>query len=96
MSTYTVVMVSKESSANGGYHRHLKGVYTDDGDYYSRQHVVDSINDGNVWQTSANGYKAKIHTLLYCVRNGCRATPYIATNPDSTKLDNLENLPEKQ
>jgi hypothetical protein len=93
MSTYTVVKVRKETSADGR-HRHLEGVITTAGVHYTRREVVDSINNGNAWKTSAGGYSATIHKLSYCPRAGCLASPYIATNPDSTKQDNLENLPE--
>jgi hypothetical protein len=73
---------------------HLEGVITDSGIHYTRKEVVDSISAGNTWKTSADGYSATIHKLSYCPRGACLASPYIATNPDSTKKDNLENLPE--
>jgi hypothetical protein len=93
VSTYTVVKVRKETSADGR-HRHLEGVITTAGLHYTRREVVDSINAGNTWQTSTDGYSAKIHTLAFCPRASCLASPYIATDPDSTTLNNLENLPE--
>jgi hypothetical protein len=93
VTTYTVTKVRKESSSDGT-HTHLEGVISDAGVHYTRKDVVDSINAGNTWQTSAGGYTAKIHTLSYCPKSACYATPYIETYPDSTKLDNLENLPE--
>lgn len=93
MTTYTVTKVRKEWSADRS-HRHLEGVITNSNVHYTRKQVVDSINAGNTWQTSADGYTATIHTVTYCHRPRCYATPYIATNPDSTKKDNLENLPE--
>ena len=77
-----------------GRHRHLEGVIIDSGIHYTRRQVVDSIGAGNTWKTRANGHEAVIHPVRYCPRATCFATPYIATNPDSTKLDNLENLPE--
>jgi hypothetical protein len=93
MTTYTVIKVRKELSADGR-HRHLAGVITTENLYYTRREVVDSIDAGNTWQTSAGGYSAKIHKLNFCPKVGCFATPYIATNPDSRWQDNLENLPE--
>lgn len=93
MASYTVTKVRKELSSDGS-HRHIEGVITSANVHYTRREVVDSINAGNTWQTSAGGYTAVIHTLSYCPRANCYATPYIATNPNSTKLDNLENLPE--
>ncbi len=93
MATYTVTKVRKELSTDRT-HRHIEGVCTDAGVHYTRQQVVDSIKAGNVWKTSAGGYSATITTLTYCPKPECYAKPYIKTNPDSTKLDNLENLPE--
>jgi hypothetical protein len=93
MATYTVTKVRKEWSSDRT-HRHLEGVIVDKGIHYTRREVVNSINAGNVWQTSASGYSAKIHPLRSCLKAGCVATPYIATNPDSHWQDNLENLPE--
>lgn len=93
MATYTVTKVRKEL-ADDGSHRHIVGVCTSDGTYYTRRQVVDSINAGNTWKTSADGYEATITTLRFCWRSSCLATPYIRTDPDSTKKDNLENLDE--
>jgi hypothetical protein len=91
MATYTVTKVRKELSSDGT-HRHIEGVCTNGRTYYTRKQVVDSINAGDTWKTSADGYEATITTMSYCPRTGCMATPYIKTNPDSTKKDNLENL----
>jgi hypothetical protein len=54
--------------------------------------VVSSIDAGNIWKTSADGYEAVIEKISYCPRAECLAKPYIKTKPDSTKKDNLENL----
>jgi hypothetical protein len=91
MAEYIVTKVHKQSSGDGS-HRHIQGVCTEDGTYHSREEVVDSINDGNVWRTRAGGYEERIKILEYCPEPRCFATPYITTNPDSTKKDNLENL----
>lgn len=93
MTTYTVTKVRKEYSADFT-HRHLEGVITTAGVHYTRKEVVDSIAAGNTWKTSAGGYSATIRAVSYCPRSSCYASPYIQTNPDGTKLDNLENLPE--
>lgn len=92
MATYTVTKVRKERSADGT-HQHLEGVCTAAGQHYTRKSVADSINAGNTWQTSAGGPTAVIKTMTKCPVSGCSATPYIKTNPDSSKQDNLENLP---
>ncbi len=91
MATYTVTSVRKEWSAKRD-HEHIEGVCTSDGTHYTRQQVVDSINAGNTWKTSAGGYEATIQTMVYCPYLSCYAQPYIKTKPDSTKKDNLENL----
>jgi hypothetical protein len=93
MTTYMVTHVRKEWSAGGG-HRHLEGVITSAGTHFTRQQVVDSLTAGNVWKTDAGGYSAAITKMSYCPNSTCLAKPYIKTNPDSSKLDNLENLPE--
>jgi hypothetical protein len=91
MATYTVTKVRKELS-DDATHEHIEGVCTDGGTHYTRGEVVDSINAGNTWRTSADGYEATIKPMPSCPKSGCSAKPYIKTNPDSTKKDNLENL----
>ena len=91
MATFTVTKVRKETSADGS-HKHIEGVCTSNGTHFTRQQVVNSINAGNVWKSSAGGFEATIETMMYCPKAGCYATPYIKTKPDSTKKDNLENL----
>lgn len=91
MATYIVTRVRKELSTDGT-HRHIEGVCTNTNTHYTRKEVVDSIADGNVWKTSADGYEAVIEPIAKCPKPSCSATPYIRTNPDSTKKDNLENL----
>lgn len=93
MATYIVTKVRKEPSSDGT-HRHIKGVCTEGGTYYSRKEVVDSIDAGNTWKTKADSKEATITKLANCFRANCDATPYIKTDPDSTKKDNLENLDE--
>jgi hypothetical protein len=91
MATYIVTKVRKELSADGS-HRHIEGVCTNSGTHYTRQEVVDSINAGNTWKTQADGYEATIKVMTYCPQGSCLAKPYIETNRDSTKKDNLEYL----
>jgi hypothetical protein len=91
VATFTVTRVRKESSADGS-HRHIEGVCTADGTHYTRRQVVDSIDAGNTWKTSADGYEATVRKVTHCPKPRCLATPYIETDPDSTKKDNLENL----
>ncbi|MHB8341274.1 MAG: hypothetical protein ACYDB7_08870 [Mycobacteriales bacterium] len=50
---------------------------------------------GGDWATSYGDHSAKIHRVNRCLKAGCAAVPYIQTNSDSTKVDNLENLTEK-
>jgi len=86
-----VTHVRKETSSDGT-HKHIAGVCTSDGTYYTRQQVVESIEQGNTWKTNADGYEAIIRSLTYCPKANCLAKPYIETKRDSTKKDNLENL----
>jgi hypothetical protein len=57
-----------------------------------RASEASSINNGNTWKTKADGYEATIQAITYCPKANCFARPYIKTNPDSTKKDNLEKL----
>jgi hypothetical protein len=93
LARYIVTRFRKELSSDGT-HRHIEGVCTESAVHYTRRQVVDSINSGNTWKTRADGYEAIIHPVRYCRKPQCYATPYIETNPDSTKKDNLENLEE--
>lgn len=93
MASYTVTRVRNET-AIGGSHRHIAGVCTDHGTYYTRSQVVNSINAGNTWKTSSGGTSATIHPIPFCRYRGCMATPYITTSPDATTQDNLDHLPE--
>lgn len=93
MAEYRVNRVRKETSTDGT-HRHVAGVCTTGGAYYTRREVVASIEAGNVWKTDSNGYSARIMPISYCLHPSCYATPYIKTNPNSTAEDNLENLPQ--
>jgi hypothetical protein len=90
MAAYTVTRVRKERSSDSS-HEHLEGVCTDTNLHYTRAEVVASLEAGNAWKTSAGGHTATIHKVAHCPR--CTASPYIETNPDSTKQDNLVNLP---
>ena len=93
MATFTVTKVRKESAGTGANrHQHIEGVCTDAGTHYTRKQVVDSINQRNIWKTKADGQEAVITAITYCPASGCMATPYIKTNPNSTRKDNLENL----
>ncbi len=92
VATYIVTKVRKELSSDGT-HRHIEGVCTEAGLHYTRKQVVDSINAGNTWKSKAGNYEATIEAIKFCPKPSCLASPYIKTKPDSTKLDNLENLP---
>lgn len=77
MTSYTVVKVRKEWSSDYK-HRHLEGVITSAGNH-TRKEVVDSINPGNTWRTSGDGFSATIRKLSYCPKSSCLASPYITT-----------------
>jgi hypothetical protein len=90
---YVVTRVRKEWSDQGGRHEHIEGVCTGSTNHYTRLEVVSSIRAGNTWVTSASGREAAIRPMSYCPSNRCLASPYITTRADSSKDDNLENLP---
>jgi Protein of unknown function (DUF3892) len=89
----TVTKVRKELSTDGT-HRHIRGVCTSADVYYSRGEVVASMEAGQRWVTSGGGSEATIRMISYCPAAACLATPYITTRADSSRDDNLENLPE--
>jgi hypothetical protein len=91
MTEHLVTGVRKTLSADTT-HRHICDVCTQGAIRYSRQEVIDSIRQGDSWRTLADGYSAEIRIIDACPWEGCALAPYIATNPDSTKKDNLENL----
>jgi hypothetical protein len=96
MATYYVTKVRKETvTKDGASHRHLIGVQTGDGSYYTNQQVVDSIAATNDWYTDVFGQpKARIKKLEYCPDRSCMHKPYITTEADKTANNNLENMPE--
>jgi hypothetical protein len=90
----TVTKVRTEVARYPRTHEHLIGVCTANGRYYTRGQVVDGINRGEKWETSAGGSTALIHEVDFCtVAPGCPARPYITTAPDHTEANNLDNLP---
>jgi len=92
MTEYIVTGVRKALSADAT-HRHISEVCTQGAIRFTRQEAIDSIREGNSWKTLADGHTAEIRIVDACLREGCSLSPYIATNPDGTTTDNLENLP---
>lgn len=90
---FVVTKVRKEWSSQGSMHEHIEGVCTSGGVHYTRRQVVDSIAAGNVWVTSGGGREAVIRPISFCPASACTANPYITTRADTSKDDNLENLP---
>jgi hypothetical protein len=93
MPVFTVTRVRRVFSADGT-HKHIDGVFTSGGVYYTRRQVVQSLRAGHVWVSQSGSYRATITEAQLCPIPGCSATPYIKTNPNSTEPDNLEYLPE--
>jgi hypothetical protein len=89
----TVTGVRKEWTASGS-HEHIVGVCSANGTYYTRDQVIGGLALGEDWHTSAGGHTAKIRRIEYCGHPGCLLSPYIATGPDHTIENNLENLPD--
>jgi hypothetical protein len=91
MTEHVVTGVRKTLSADAT-HRHISEVCTPGPIRYTRQEVIDSIRAGERWKTLVDGHSAEIRIVDACLREGCSLSPYIATNPDSSEKDNLENL----
>jgi hypothetical protein len=89
----TVTKVRRELSSDRT-HRHIEGVCTIANIHYTRKEVVNGIERGEDWHTSAGGKTAKIKPMKYCPAAACLASPYITTAPDHTIENNLETLPE--
>ena len=88
----TVTHVRKERSASGT-HQHIAGVCTAEGTYYTRAQVVAGLRRNETWRTSAGRLSAAIREIRQCQYPGCSETPYITTDADSSRADNLDNLP---
>lgn len=91
MTDYVVTGVRKTLSADAT-HRHISDVVTQGAIRHTRQEVIDSIRQGDNWRALADGHKAEIRIVDACPHARCVLSPYIATNPDSSGKDNLENL----
>jgi hypothetical protein len=91
MTEHLVISVRKALS-DDATHRHVSEVCTAGPIHYTRQEVIDSIRAGDSWKTLAEGNRAEIHIVDRCSHEGCTLSQYIATNPDASNSDNLENL----
>ena len=89
-----VVTRSRKELSSDGTHRHIAGVCTNEGAYYTRAQVVAALDLGESWFTSAGGATARIKKVAYCPRLGCYMSPYLTTAPDHTIANNLDNLPD--
>lgn len=93
MTSYTVTAIRREPAPDGS-HRHIAGLITTQGTYWPRAQVVSSITHGDVWRTGTGRVSATVCLASRCPRGTCNGHAYVMTNPYSTQLDNLENLPE--
>lgn len=91
VATYYVTRVRRELSEDAS-HRHIEGVCTRRGIYYTRAEVVLSLLNGHIWQTLAGRSSARILTTARCPHPDCALSPYIATDPAADADRNLENL----
>jgi len=94
--TYYVRKVRKESvrTKNGSTHEHIVGVVTTSNSYYTNKEVVDSIAASSDWFTDVEGEpKATIRPLRFCPAADCLHQPYLTTDADRSRRNNLENLP---
>jgi hypothetical protein len=95
MAIYYVTKVCKEKDRKDkSTHEHIIGVCTNTGQFYSNQEIVDSLQAGNEWYTSVAGEPmARIESRKSCTYTGCNHKPYLKTEADPSKKNNLENLP---
>jgi hypothetical protein len=91
-TTFIVTKVRREISQDGT-HAHIAAVCTLEELTYSCRQVVESIDEGDTWVTRVGGVNAIVKPVRCCPYDGCKAAPYLETNPDSVGSDNLENLP---
>jgi Protein of unknown function (DUF3892) len=87
-----IVIGVRKALSDDATHRHISDVCTAGPIHYTRQEVIDSIREGDSWKTLGDGHSAEIRIVDGCPHDGCTLSPYIATNPDSTAMDDLENL----
>jgi hypothetical protein len=79
--------------AADGTHDHIAGVCTAEDVYFSRDDVVNRIEQGEQWWFGSDGTRARIRTARTCPSPGCGASSYITTDSADTSTYTLENLP---
>jgi hypothetical protein len=91
MTDHIVIGVRKALS-DDATHRHISELCTAGPIHYARQEVIDSIRDGDSWKTLADGHRTEIRIADACPYRTCTLAPYVATIPDGSATDNLEEL----
>lgn len=93
MATYIITRIHRELAPDHR-HRHIAGVCTEDGHYYRRRDVVDSIHAGHTWKVRVAESEARIRVVSFCPHRHCLASPYIQAEPASGESDHLEHADE--
>lgn len=92
MARYRVTRTGKESTSQGGQHRHIATLCLDNGQSVPKAKAMAEITAGiNSYYTEAAGQVATVEVVARC--SGCYA-PYLRTDRDSTTRDNLLSLPD--
>jgi hypothetical protein len=76
-----------------GTHRHIAGVCTADGSYFTTRDVISQLRAGQTWRTFGDGRYGTIRMIDRCPVGSCRVSPYITTAPDDPSEDDLDDLP---
>lgn len=82
IADYIVTKVRMEPSEDGT-HEHVAGLCTSGGRYDTRGQVYDSIEQGDVWKTLADGREATIQPIVYCT-HPAGASPPPTSRPTRT------------
>ena len=78
-------------------HKHIIGVITPGGYFTSNADVIISLNAGNTWHTQVAGEprgNIREHDYKYCPATSCYLKPYLQTDADGSRKNNLENMPD--
>ncbi len=95
MANFKVTKVRKEPAASQP-HKHIVGVVTETGEYFTVQQVLESLRRGDGWWTAAPGEpEAEILPAKTCSKAWCLHGPYLTSTPGESLASDLERLPQE-
>ena len=71
-----VVGVEHERSISGS-HEHVAGVWTSADEYFTRDDVLRSLEQGDAWWTFVDGRREALRRVTHCPWPGCSMIPYL-------------------